>query len=59
MEKQGIMIFNFVKSNIKKIKPGLTILLLSVFLLESSCSAAYKTHKRYQQVPCPCMKNHR
>jgi hypothetical protein len=53
------MILNLVNRNINKIKLGLAIVLLSVFLFESACSATGKTYKRYQQVPCPCMKNHR
>jgi len=59
MEKQGIMTFTFLIWNAKKIKWWLVIALLGVFLLESACSATGKSHKKYHQVPCPCINDRR
>ena len=53
------MIFNFLNRYVNKMKLGLAIALLSVFLIESACAATGKSYKRYQQVPCPCMQQHR
>jgi hypothetical protein len=58
-EKQGIMWNNLPDRNFNTIKMILAALLLSLLLFEYGCSATGKSYKRYQQVPCPCMKNNR
>jgi hypothetical protein len=59
MEKQGIMRNNLPNPKYNTKQLILAALLLIVFLFESACSATGKSYKRYQQVPCPCMKNQR